>query len=429
MSMNIAGFNTPSRFGAKTTIYNSGDDFLTGGNVTRDASSFALNLSPETSDDPYNPVPLNLLNVGSANYDFFAQGQAAYNFIRNLSTETYNPPRVETYQAAGYELVPNFGNNPSSFKILAGTNQFARDILSEVNTPYNSNPSPSSGWYYGNSSSGRDFTFLTNQFANRLFNMNLPTSQPDNLGGKGNDSFAESLINNAYILPDYLPSNDPEEIQAYVKDYNSGTERARELARQQFSNPTQVDQAILATSGLKSQGGAYGQGVFTNPFIQEGFLTDTNPYEQYGSGITVSNGNRTGAVKGTYEHDTLIGTQNKKNFMDSQGGEDDIVGGKLTDLINTYAGDSVHAEAGNDVIIFNDDQAAYSNRRTEIDGGQGEDKLIVSSGETPTFQRLANNSIRILLGYTEILAKNIEQFIFTDSQGNVRDIYEPKTKN
>ncbi|MBX2860408.1 MAG: hypothetical protein KTR14_04190 [Vampirovibrio sp.] len=247
--------------------------------------------------------------------------------------------------------------------------------------------------------------------------------------------FTEFILQNftGADFPDLLPGNLPGDPSSLLWQFANASAETQETFRTAYANPTVVDDAILADTGITSTGGIFDQGTVTNPFLQAGFLTDTNPLAKFNSGMLVTNGNGNGNVLGTLTQDTIFGQADDSNIINGQGGLDSIIGGDDADLVNVAQGDKLDARDGDDVMFFNFDATANPfNFQSMVNGGAGTDTMVIAidadptvTENLPTFQNIGNGMMRVTLNEKVLYTAAVERYLITDQDGNIGSILEP----
>jgi hypothetical protein len=233
--------------------------------------------------------------------------------------------------------------------------------------------------------------------------------------------------------PDYVPIDVPGGPTAMLSLFANAKGEQLTKGKATLKNNTKVDEAQLNAASIKETGGKYNQGTAANPFDKDTFLTDSNPYEKFESGILVTNGNGNGAVKGTQAQDILLGADGKANVIDGKGGGDVILGGDKNDLINIHAGDQVNAGKGDDVLMFDFSKEDFGDT-TLISGGEGKNKLVLTVDGDPSkpenqpeFTRLPDGSINVSLNGKNLIVERVDQFLITDKEGNIGAVMDTVT--
>ncbi len=473
--------------------FGSGDDFLSPRTINNIGSGFTGSISPVTSNgryitslDPYshNATPIEiLLNTND--------------FSRMISPTTTNHPQ-DIYQlpvfSSYYQPVPDFGTNPDAITLLSGSTQFQMGLVTEGAPAIPGYPQIG----FSTNASALDFMGQTDSFISAIlptgtgqgaFYPNaagqgmyypVPQIQPPYYGGFSGGNYPHfapyygwgvtpaqipypgmgympycppvygyptpsapsvdtaTLVNriqsNAYELPNYIPADVEGGVSAFISRYNRLSESERVELRQQYANPTTVNETILNSTGITGTGGKYNQGKVTNPFIKAGFLTDTNPFETTDSGMVVTNGNGNRKIKGTQERDILIGSVDRNNIIDGRGGEDDVIGSTKKDLVNVYQGDRVQTGADDDLMFFSFQEASGADRLSVVDGGSGSDIMVLTvngnpstDAGSPTFTKLAGGLLSVTFNGIQLLTRNIEKFYVADAQGNIGGAYQVTT--
>ncbi len=238
---------------------------------------------------------------------------------------------------------------------------------------------------------------------------------------------------NGSVTPDFVPRNIPGGVTDFLFRFPFLSSDRQDALKETFSNPTVADEDILAETGITSEGGAYEQGVVSNPFSFDGFLTDTNPFDTYNKGLVVTNGNGNGKVKGTEAQDWIFGNPTRSNIIDAQGGFDRIQGGTQADLINVAQGDNITALAGDDILFYNFDEM-MSNPfvlNTQINAGSGSDTVVLTvdadlsdESNLPSFTDLGNGTLRVSLNGKHLYVSQTERFIVADLAGDIGAIFD-----
>ncbi|MDX2084356.1 MAG: hypothetical protein SFZ03_03090 [Candidatus Melainabacteria bacterium] len=237
-----------------------------------------------------------------------------------------------------------------------------------------------------------------------------------------------------FSFPDVVPTGVPGGLTSFLSQFPSLDSSAQGVLNTALANPTTVNDAILSTAGISDTGGLFEQGVVTNPFVNETFLSDTNPFDRLRSGLLVTDGNGNGKAKGTQVSDIIFGTNNRANIIDGRGGQDTLVGGQSADLIQIRPGDTVASLSGDDVLFF-DFTPVVGNPflfNTRIDAGSGMDTLIIpvtgdptQTADLPRFSRNQQGQITLTYQGRSVVTQNVDRFIITDTAGNIGSIFEP----
>jgi hypothetical protein len=487
----MSSFNTS--YGQKTfipTVYSSnaglslgsGDDFLDPNTISNASSGYSGSIKPISSTSRYILNPGNFLSHNASPDEVLIKSS---NYALGISPITsrnpYNLVSVPNVSDPYYQGVPDLGINPNPVLILSGTTQFQNQLVTEgaparpgfpvIDLGINSSPLDYMGKtqsfigsmipnhpMYGNpvvyptTSGGALYyppppVYNPNPYQGGYFpapqyppycpppfpQYPPPYCPPASQPLPSTSQLTSILRNNAYKLPDFIPTNVAGGVTNFIQKFNSASESKRIQIRQDLANVTTVNEAILNSTGITGSGGLYGQGKVTNPFVQSGFLTDSNPFARFRSGIVVTNGNDNGKIKGTVAKDSLIGTAGRNNIFDGQGGEDDVVGSSKQDLVNVHFGDRTFTDAGDDLMFFNFTEAVTSNcRLSVIDGGVGKDTLVLRTGGNPStdagsprFTNLSDGSISVTMNNVQVITRNIEKFIVVDQNGNIGATYKP----
>lgn len=445
-----------------------GDDFLSPNTIADIGNGFVSSVNPVTSNN--RPVLGDVFSSPfshNASVDEILLGTTY--FTQGINPVQSGDPttlvRLPYLQLPFLQPVPDFGENPNAAAVLSASTQFQQDLRT-VGPPIRSgfpfltgNPTPQQillgtagygqsvlsglptggmlgsgmnpfythmGYWPGMTSGQTGFPGMSYYWPG------MPTGQPTVPPTIGTMSVVNAVRNSTTALPDILPGQSPQQTLQLIQAFNQLPEYLRVLIRQNLANPTTVNETILNQTGITSTGGAFNQGTVTNPFNNANFLTDTNPFQRFGTGMTVTNGNGNGKVKGTPMHDILMGTQDRNNIIDGRGGEDDILGSSRNDLVNLYQGDRASTGAGDDLMFFDfTGTGGNAFSQTIVDGGQGNDTMVLTVGgnptqaaSTPTFTRLANGFISVTLNGMQFLAANMEKFIVVDQAGNIGGTYQ-----
>ncbi len=263
----------------------------------------------------------------------------------------------------------------------------------------------------------------------------FPPAQSVNMGSfQDRYELVQRLVaENGSTAPDFVPRNVPGGVTDFLFRFPFLSDERQDALRETFANPTLVDEDILAETGISSEGGAYDQGVVTNPYVFDGFLTDTNPASSFNQGLVVTNGNGNGKVKGTETQDWIFGNQSRANIIDGQGGYDRIQGGMRADLINVAQGDNVSALAGEDILFFDFDPETSNPfvLNTRIDAGSGLDTVVLTvdkdlsdEANVPSFTQMGDGTLRVSLNGKHLYVSNAERFIVADKAGDIGAIFE-----
>lgn len=470
-----------------TGLYN-GDDFLSPLKIGSIGTGFVRTVSPTTSnnwfgnatlDNPYShnaspsevllrttaysqsivppstSQPSSMVTLPNLPYPYFQPVPdmgVNPNAMMILSASTQFQRQLQTVGAPaipGYPVV-GFGSNASALDFMGGTDAFQSAVI-----PYHPRSTGQGAFYPGATGGGfyypippiqapytlgpfgaTNYPHFAPYFGSNVVPSQIPypanASSPSNNSTPGTPELAEAIRTNTSQLPGVLPSASISEAFQMIAHFNVLPEGERVHLRQTLSNPTQVNTAILNSTGITSTGGKYAQGKVTNPFVQSGFLSDTNPFARFNSGMVVTDGNGNGKVLGTTERDILLGTQNRNTIVDGRGGEDDILTSSAKDLINVHQGDRVFTDAGDDLAFLDLRQPdLQATRQTVVDGGDGEDTMVLTmSGDPskatdgPVFRKLWNGMLSVSLNGIQLLTRNVERFIVVDAQGNIGSIYK-----
>lgn len=476
--------------------FGNGDDFLSPRSISNIGSGFSRSVTPTYSNSPYfggNQYPFshnaspNEILLRSINYTsqvapttgnnpagLVRLPNVPYPYYQNVPDMGINPNAMHALsattqfqgelQTVGPQAIPgypviNFGQNPSALDIMGRTDSFINATVPyhptrrgqsvyypstqggvyypppPIQPPFWNNPFMSQRYphfspYFGSGVVPSQIPYPASPFGG-CFPQPYPQPQPQ---PQGTTSDLVALVRSSLVeLPGFIPRSIQGGILNFFRSFNLMPEGARVQIRQTLNNPTTADANILNSTGITNTGGKYNQGVVNNPFLQAGFLTDTNPYAQYQSGMVVTNGNGNGKVLGTTERDILIGAQARSNIVNGRGGEDDIVTGATQDMINVSQGDRVSADAGDDLTFFDFSTPNVNTlRQTVVDGGDGNDTMVLTIGgnpsqtaDSPTFTRLANGLLSVSLNGIQLLTQSIERFIVVDKQGNIGGVYQP----
>jgi len=437
------------------------NDFTTGVTTQTSQNPTSLTKMPYMQYPYYQGVP----NLGT-NPNAMKVMSASTQFQSEL--QTIGAPAIP-----GYPVV-NFGSHPSALDFMGHTQSFVNSMM-----PYQPTygqptvyPGATGGAYgypfpqvmpnyptgpYGASNYprfGQQIPYPQNPFLACSVPMAGPSpaypwlnqgyfQQPWQQGGGGynqpatwtSDDAYQAIRQNTFELPDVIPTNVSGGLPAFIDRFNAETEGKRIDWRQKWVNATTVNETILNATGITNTGGTYNKGLVTNPFSQTGFLTDTNPYETFHSGLVVTNGNDNGKMKGTPVRDLLLGTVARNNIIDGRGGQDDIYGSTKNDMVSVYAGDNVFVGSGDDLLFFDFSKSASSTTRpTEIVAGDGQDVMVLTVDANPTldsgspkFQKLANGQTSVSYNGIQVMTEGVERFIIADKQGNVGSVYETTT--
>lgn len=179
--------------------------------------------------------------------------------------------------------------------------------------------------------------------------------------------------------------------------------------------------------------GKFNQGKVNSPFGSS-FLKKASPVGNRNSSTGVTPANTNGFFKGSAQADVIQTNPFQKATVDGQGGGDTIYTGTAGDAVSVHQGDQVFTNAGTDLLYFNFTQQPLTSKTTVMDGGNGFDSLVMSvpgdptdPGQTPTFTRQSDGSIKIVLNGITLLTRNIESFVITDRKGNVGQSYNTST--
>lgn len=473
--------------------FGSGDDFLSPRNIGNIGSGYVRTVSPTRSNNPYTYIfndPLshnaNSLEVLLRTTDFTSgvrpPSGGSPGHLFNLPYEPYSY----------YQGVPRLGTNPDSISVLSATTQFQNELVTVGPRALPGYPQVD---FFNSQSQALDFMGHTTSFINAIvpFQPNATSGGVVFPGNNGNVYYpppsiqppynygpyqpynypyfnpgwgicnpgmgipypvprpnpqpypqpqptsalqlAAAIRSSATQLPGFIPKSVQGGVNRFLSTFNQLSESDRVEIRQEWVNPTVVDEAVLNTTGITSTGGLYKQGKVTNPFLQAGFLTDTNPFETYDSGIVVTNGNENGKVKGTTEADLLLGTVDRNNIFDGRGGEDTVIGSTKNDLVNVYHGDQVMTDAGDDLMFYDFTRQPYeATRVTAVNGGSGNDTMVLTvdgnpslESDSPRFRQLGEGVISVTINGIQLIAQNIEKFIVTDTSGNIGGTYKVTT--
>lgn len=449
--------------------FGSGDDFLSPKSISSIGNSFVQSVSPVSSSRSFNqtgdptgfrnPSPEEILlrvanfssqispNAPGSMVDFklpylpypYYQGvpdmgtnpDAAV--VLFASTQFQNELQtVGPRNAPGFPAI-DFGITPEAIDFLQGTNNFIGMTIPYQPTPLGfghglfpiqppfQHPYPSFGSYYPRPPIPYPCPYP------------FPPATPAPWQPRNTVELAQTLRLNTFHLPDFLPTNSISEAYNFIREFNGLSESERVDIRKELANPTAVDTNILNKTGITSTGGAYKQGVANNPFQFESFLTDSNPFARTNSGLIVTNGNGNGKVEGTPERDIILGTSGRNNIIDGRGGEDDVIGSTQKDLVAVHQGDRVFTDAQDDLMFydFTIPPAYTANRMTVVDGGDGNDTMVLTVNGNPTlesnlpqFRKLPDGQISVLLGGVQILTSGLEKFIIVDRKGNIGSVYK-----
>lgn len=248
-----------------------------------------------------------------------------------------------------------------------------------------------------------------------------------------NTALSNASLDTLRPLPDFIPLNVSGGVPNFLTSWSQLSSTQRQQLAAQLVNPTTVNTAILSSTGITTTGGAFGQGVVSNPFTQPGFLTDQDPFGRTGSGILTLEGNGNGRVLGTPINDVLRGRQTGSNIINGQGGRDLIVGGASPDLISLAGGSQVASREGDDVLFYQRPPGPISTFAppliSQVNGGPGTDTLVIPvagnptvATDLPTVQAQGGNGqgYSVTLGPLEqLLVSDVENLVFTDAAGNI----------
>lgn len=240
---------------------------------------------------------------------------------------------------------------------------------------------------------------------------------------------------NGVALPANVPLNVTGGVAGLLNLFATATGNAKTQLQTALTNTTTVDTAILNASGISATGGKFGKGVASNPFAKTDFLTDSQPFNRFNSGLWVTGGNGNGRVKGTVTQDVIEGRASASNIIDGQGGSDILVGGSQADLVQLRQGDKAQTLAGDDVVFM--DLRAASNPNplpvaTSVDTGGGNDTLVITvDGDLtnpatyPPVKKGPGDWLQMTVGNRPFFFRATEKVLLTDADGNVGKVIIP----
>ncbi len=462
-----------------------GNDFLNPSDIQRDLNSFGGSVGRQPSVFGRNPEPRDIINVTRGQIGGILSSNAPINFDiplfqggnlfhpipdlginpspdRIIASTTFFQNSLQTEGQSGTGSL--FSSHPTADGILLDTTSYGNAIIGrnsvfnqpiawqQVNNgsvpvlvpfnpdnPVNSNPPivgfPNNGFNFG---FGGGFSFPGMNFGGNPYNyfrpvpvFPLPVSMPL-------APFVDQLALMKHLLsfdnvqyPDNVPTNVPGGILNFLFNFPQLSVSRQNELREALANPTTVDEDILAETGITSTGGKYDQGTVRNPFAVNGFLSDTNPFAIFNSGLVTTSGNGNGKIKGTPVQDVIFGTAGRSNIVDGRGGLDKIITADEADLINVHQGDQVASNGGDDILFFNFDNSANPfSYNTTINGGDGTDTVVVTvdgdpanEDDIPAFRKLGAYT-EVSMNGKKLYTTNVERIIIADRDGNIGSVFQ-----